>query len=267
VNFDITSPANDRIKWLVRLRERRHRDDEGVFMIEGQRLYDRALQAGLEPMVTFTSSDFEGSGETLLVAPSVLDKASYRSRAQEVIGVFPQFDLDIGLITPSRVPLILVVEDIEKPGNLGAMMRTAAAAGADALITVGRSVDPFNPNVVRSSTGALFSLPLAVSSWEETRPWLEERGIDVVAASPDGQGPPWETDLTGPIAIIIGAEDAGLSGQARSIAREIVAIPQEDEGVDSLNASVAAAVLLFEAVRQRIGGSSRAGDAGRNVPR
>lgn len=267
MDFDITSPANDRIKWLVRLRERRHRDHEGVFVVEGERLYSRALQAGLEPMVSFASSDFEGSGETLTVAPGVLDKASYRSRAEGVIGVFPQFDVDIELINASRTPLILIGEDIEKPGNLGAMMRTAAAAGADALVTVGRTVDPFNPNVVRASTGALFSLPLAVSSWEETQPWLEGRGIDVVASSPDGQAVLWDVDLTGPVAMVIGAEDVGLSGQARSIAREIVAIPQADAGVDSLNASVAAAVLMFEAVRQRVGETSRARDAGKDAPK
>lgn len=270
MEFDITSPANDRIKWLVRLRERRHRDHERVFVVEGERLYSRAVETGLEPVVTFTSTRFAGSGETFTVAPSVLDKASYRSRAEGVIGVFPQFDVGLDLIEPSPTPLILVAEAIEKPGNLGAMMRTAAAAGADALIAVGGTVDPFNPNVVRSSTGALFSLPLAVASWDEARPWLEERDIDVVAASPDGATSLWDADLGGSIAIVIGAEDAGLSEQARSIAGELVTIPQADAGVDSLNASVAAALLLYEAVRQRGGGErssgGQTGDAGKSVP-
>lgn len=251
MDYAITSPANDRIKWLVRLRERRHRDAEGVFVVEGGRLYRRALSAGMEPVVTFVSSDVETVGETVTVAPDVLDKASYRKRAEEVIGVFPQFDVSIDLIEPSPVPLVLIAEDIEKPGNLGAMMRTAAAAGVDGLIAVGRTVDPFNPNTVRSSTGALFTLPLAVSSWEETAPWLEDRGIEVLGASPDGRALLWDSNLNGPTAIVIGAEDAGLSEQARSIARKLVRIPQADVGVDSLNASVAAAVLLFEAVRQR----------------
>jgi TrmH family RNA methyltransferase len=148
---------------------------------------------------------------------------------------------------------MLVIEGIEKPGNLGAIMRTAAAAGADAMVTVGGTVDPFNPNVVRSSTGALFTLPLAVSSWEETGPWLEEHEIGVVGASPDGDLSLWEADLSGPVAIVVGAEDAGLSEQATATARKMVVIPQTDRGVDSLNASVAAAVVLFEVVRQRRG--------------
>lgn len=266
MDYEITSPANERIKWLVRLRERRQRDSEGVFLVEGERLYARAVEAGLEPEVTFVSFDFEGLGETVTVAPRVLDKASYRHRAEGVIGVFPQFDVSLDLIDTSPVPLVLIAEDIEKPGNLGAMMRTAAAAGADALITVGRTVDPFSPNALRSSTGAAFTLSLAVSSWEETQPWLEEQGIGVVGASPDGEALLWDSNLSGPTAIVIGAEDAGLSERARSIARELVRIPQADVGVDSLNASVAAAVLLFEVVRQRVGGKSRLGDVGKNVP-
>lgn len=251
MTFAITSPANERIKWLVRLRDRKHRDAEGVFVVEGERLYRRALDAGLEPVVTFVSGDYSTVGETASVAPDVLDKASYRNRSQGIIGVFPQFEVGIDHITPTPVPLILIAEDIEKPGNLGAMMRTAAVAGADALITVGQTVDPFNPNAIRSSTGALFTLSLAVSSWEATRPWLGKHGIEVVGASPDASVSIWQSDLTGPTAIIIGAEDAGLSEEAWSIAREVVSIPQADAGADSLNASVAAAVFLFEAVRQR----------------
>jgi RNA methyltransferase, TrmH family len=247
----ITSPSNDRIKWLVRLRERRHRDAEGVFVVEGERLYRRAISAGLVPDVVFTDGTVDVDGHVTPVDPSVLDKASYRSRSEGIIAVFPQFDVGIGRIEPSPTPLLLVVEDVEKPGNLGAMMRTAAAAGADAVITVGATVDPFNPNALRSSTGALFSVPLAVSSWEETAPWLEGRGVEVVGASPDGENTLWAADLTRAVAVVIGAEDRGLSEVARSIAGTLVSIPHSYAGVDSLNASVAAAVVLFETVRQR----------------
>lgn len=167
--------------------------------------------------------------------------------------MFPQFGTGLERLTLSPSPLLLIAENIEKPGNLGAMMRTAAAAGVDGLIAVGGTVDPFNPNAVRSSTGALFTLPLAVASWEETAPWLREHGVAVFGASPDGHSPIWEVDLTGPSAIVIGAEDEGLSKQATGEAEKLVVIPQADAGVDSLNASVAAAVVLFEAVRQRMG--------------
>jgi TrmH family RNA methyltransferase len=251
VRYDITSPGNERIKSLVRLRERKARDEERLFVVEGERLYQRALEAGLEPTITFVSGGHQTVGETVTVAPEALDKASYRSRSQGIIGVFPQFETGLGRVESSSVPLLLVIEGVEKPGNLGAMMRTAAAAGVDAVVTVGGTVDPFNPNVVRSSTGALFTLPLAISSWEEATPWLEERGIGVVGASPAGDVALWDADLGGPVAIVVGAEDAGLSEQAAAVARELVAIPQTGPGVDSLNASVAAAVLLFEVVRQR----------------
>lgn len=268
MSFDITSTSNERIKWLGRLRERKHRDAEGNFLVEGERLYRRALEAGLKPVVTFVSGDFDAIGETVSVAPDVLDKASYRTRSQGIIAVFPQFDVRLESLEPStQQPLLLIAEDVEKPGNLGAMMRTAAAAGADALITVGTTVDPFNPNSVRSSTGALFTLPLAISSWEETGPWLEARDVGVLGASPAGRVPLWETDMTGPSAVVIGAEDAGLSEQAASIAGDLVVIPQTGAGVDSLNASVAAAVFLFEAVRQRSGQRAVGGDVGKIVPR
>ena len=249
---DITSLANERIKWLVRLKERRHRDHEDVFVVEGPRLYARALRAGLVPRVTFVpDAGVVTVGETVTVDPAVLDRASYRDRSEGLIAVFPQVATGLERIELATSPLILIAEDIEKPGNLGAMMRTAAAAGADGLITVGSTVDPFNPNTVRSSTGALFDLDLAVSSWDETGPWIEEHGLDVLGASPYGEAPLWSVDLTGPVALVIGAEDTGLSDRATAMATQIVVIPQSEAAVDSLNASVAAAVLLFEAVRQR----------------
>lgn len=249
---DITSPSNERIKWLTRLRDRRHRDSEGVFVVEGPRLYQRALAAGLSPSVTFVTETSKWAvGEVISVAPEVLDRASYRQTSEGLIAVFPQSSTGLALLTSSATPLMLVAEDIEKPGNLGAMMRTASAAGADAIVAVGGAVDPFNPNAVRASTGSLFTVPLAVTSWDELGPWLSERGIAVLALDPTAATTVWETDLTGPVAVVVGAEATGLSERATSLARLRVSIPQAHDGVDSLNASVAAAVVMFEAVRQR----------------
>lgn len=250
---DITSPSNERIKWLVRLRERRHRDAEGVFLIEGERLYRRALDAGLFPRLTFVSAESETGavGETLTVAPQALDRASYRQRSQDLIGVFPQIDTTLGAIATSTNPLVLITEDVEKPGNLGAMLRTAGAAGVDALIVIGEKLDVHNPNVVRASTGALFSVPVAVAGWHEVESWLGERGIELAAASPDATSSLWESELTGPIALVVGAEDEGLSDRAVDAATRLLGIPQVTSSVDSLNVSVAAAILLFEARRQR----------------
>lgn len=253
MSADITSPANDRIKWLVRLRDRRHRDAEGVFVVEGERLYHRALSAGLVPTVTFVSPeiDLETAGETLTVDPVALDKASYRQHSQGIIGVFPQIDLTLDHLDIPDEPLVLIAEDIEKPGNLGAMLRTAGAAGANGLIAVGSGLDAHNPNVVRSSTGALFDMPLTVSDWDDVEPWLERKGIRVICASPHADHSVWDANLTGAVAFVVGAEDEGLSPRAETAADETIIIPQTTAAVDSLNVSVAAAILLFEARRQR----------------
>ena len=137
-------------------------------------------------------------------------------------------------------PILLLAEEVEKPGNLGAMLRTAGAAGVDALITVGEAVDAHNPNTVRASTGALFSVPLAMTVWDELAPWLEERGIRVVAATPLGRVSLWDTDLTGPIALLVGSEDQGLGETALQAAQTTVRIPQAEGSVDSLNVSIVA---------------------------
>lgn len=250
---DITSPTNERIKWLVRLRERRHRDDEGVFVVEGERLYRRALETGLRPRVSFVSVDanIDTLGETVTVAPSALDKASYRNRADDVVAVFPQLDTRLERVETSGNPLLLIAENVGKPGNLGAMLRTAAVAGADALIAVGGTPDPHNPNAVRASTGALFTTDLAVSPWDELEPWLEHRHVEVLCSTPAAAEPIWDVDLTGAVALVVGAEDAGVSERAMAVADRTVHIPQATGTVDSLNVSVAAGVLLFEARRQR----------------
>lgn len=250
---DITSPSNDRIKWLVRLRDRKHRDAEGVFVVEGERLYRRALETGLVPEVTFVTdpSIIDTVGPVLIVDPGALDKVSYRRESEGVIAVFPQLDTSLDHLDLTQPPLILIAENVEKPGNLGAMLRTAGAAGADALIIVGDSLDAHNPNVVRASTGALFTVPLAMSNWDELAQWLNDNGIGVVCAAPDAADPVWDAHLTGPLALVVGAEDVGLSDEALALAHRTVLIPQDTGIVDSLNVSVAAAILLFEARRQR----------------
>lgn len=250
---DIVSPSNERIKWLVRLRDRRHRDAESVFVVEGERLYTRAIEAGLVPEVTFVTPEamVETVGPTVTVDADALDKASYRHRSEGLVAVFGQLNTGLATLDVPDDPLILVAENIEKPGNLGAMLRTAGAAGADGLIAVGQGVDAHNPNAVRASTGALFTVPLAVTEWDELEPWLDQTSIRVICSSPDAIDSVWDTRLTGPVALVVGAEDEGLSRRAMSAADQTVLIPQTADSVDSLNVSVAAAILLFEARRQR----------------
>ena len=250
---DITSPSNERIKWLVRLRERRHRDAEGVFVVEGERLYTRALAAGMTPDMTFVAPgiEIETRGTTITVAEPALDRASYRERSEGLIAVFPHIETRLSAWKPPDEAVFLVVEDIEKPGNLGAMLRTAAAAGAAGVVASGGDVDPHNPNVARASTGALFTVPFAVADWDDLEPWLRSSTTRIICATPSGTTTLWETDLTGRLAFVLGAEDAGVSERALEVADTTVSIPQATGQVDSLNVSVAAGILLFEARRQR----------------
>ena len=250
--YEITSPTNERIKRLVRLRQRRYRDAEYVFVVEGPRLIERAVGVGLEPIEVYGDGsvhlDLPGM---VMVEPSVLDKASYRQSSEGLIAVFPQYVPTLADITLSDPALVVVTEGLEKPGNLGAMMRTTSAAGADALITVDTGTDIFNPNVVRSSTGALFTLPVVPADLDSLRIWLEDNSMRLIATAPGAELSIWECDLTAPCALMVGAEDSGLSESALASADTVVAIPMRSTHVDSLNASVSLAIIAYEALRQR----------------
>lgn len=218
--------------------------------MEGARLIGRAVRAGLAPLEVYTSDSTTPHPEAPIVftvASPALDRASYRGSAPGIIAVFTQFDCSLDTLDPSRQSLILVAEGIEKPGNLGAMLRTADAVGADALITVGPSVDSFNPNVVQASTGALFSVPLAQTTIGELQTWLT---VALVGATPDSAVPLWDQDLTPDVALMVGAEDTGLSVAARRAATSLVSLPMAGIA-DSLNASTTLAVLAYETIRQR----------------
>lgn len=262
----IESLQNPRIKGLVRLRNRRERDRSATFLIEGFRELTRAVRHGVKITSLYYCPDlFLGSNEEPLIVETVATgaepfevsadafrKASYRDRPEGLIAVAEQFDTDLGALTPSEDPLLLVVEAIEKPGNLGTMLRTADAAGADAVVVTDPTTDPFNPNVVRASLGCLFTMPLAVTSTGDALTWLTNAGIRSVATTPETPEVLWNTDLTGPVAVIVGSEQYGLSRDWLEGASVRARIPMTGSA-DSLNAAMAAGVALFEAVRQRSG--------------
>lgn len=251
--FDISSPQNERIKRLRRLKDRRHRDDEGVFVVEGIRLFERALRAGHEPLEVYVDGTVDNPGPAgeIRVEPSALDTASYRKSSQGLIAVFSQWSHRLEELALSESSLLVVVESLEKPGNLGAMMRTAAGIGADGFVTISGSCDPFNPNAIRSSTGALFSLLLVQSTLAEFRDWIGEKRLSLVALTPRARETIWDIDFTGASAIMIGAEDIGLSSEALALADMAVSIPMQGGEIDSLNASIALAIVGYEALRQR----------------
>ena len=264
MNEIITSVTNPRVKQLVKLRNRRERDASGVFLIEGYRELTRAVESGLALREVFVCPDlFLGGNETDLVeraeaggarrvevGPEAFRKVSYRDRPEGLIGLADQFPTTLEQLAPSPNPLILVVESIEKPGNLGTMLRTADAAGVDAVIVCEPTTDPFNPNVVRASLGCLFLVPLAVTSTPEAIDWLVHHEMATFAATPAASLAHWQADFRGPAAIAIGSEQYGLSDTWLREAGTQIRIPMGGQ-VDSLNAAMAAGIVLFEAVRQR----------------
>jgi RNA methyltransferase, TrmH family len=260
----ITSLQNPRVKQLVKLRDRRARDEAGLFLIEGYRELLRAVEAGVRPSELYCGPDwFLGENEPALIAAaqragaavfelsrSVFAKVSYRDRPDGLLAVAPQWKRTLADLTLKSPPLLLVVEAIEKPGNLGTLLRSADAAGVDAVLVCDPVTDLFNPNVVRASTGVLFSVPVVVADGAEVRAWLRDRGIRAVATTPAAPALYTESDLGGPLAIIMGSEQYGLSEFWLKESDALVRIPMAGQA-DSLNVAMAAIITLFEAVRQR----------------
>jgi TrmH family RNA methyltransferase len=264
VTDPITSPTNPRIKSLVRLRTRRERDRSGSFLIEGYRELARALDAGVEIETLYVCpGHFLGTNEPVLieraesagaaiieVAPDPFAKASYRDRPEGLLAVARQFPTGLDGIDLTGNPLLLVAESIEKPGNLGTMLRTADAAAVRGMVVSDPTTDPFNPNVVRASLGTLFTVPLAISDTRAAIASLRAAGVAIVATTPDATTPHFDADLTGPTALVVGSEQYGLTDAWLDAADVMIVIPMPGS-VDSLNAAMAAGIVLFEALRQR----------------
>ncbi len=243
-----------------KLHGRRERDRQGLCLIEGVRELSRAHGAGLQfndvlvsdeagPTEQELAEAIAGDGaQQFALGGAALNKVSVRSNSAQIIGVAktPAFLLqDLSL---PDTPLVLIADSIEKPGNLGAMIRSADGAGVNAVIAANPISDLANPSAIRASQGALFAFPVAQGSPMAIKEWLTARGVRIVAAAADATTELWEYDFTAPTAIVIGSEHAGLSPEWRSVRR--LAIPMAGIS-DSLNASVAAAVMMYEAQRQR----------------
>ena len=260
----ISSLQNPRVKQLVSLRERRDRDEYGVFIGGGYREILRALDQGAKPVEFYVSPDwFLGENEPALIAQAeaagaklfelskdAFAKVAYRERPDGLLAVAPQWRRTLDELALPAAPFLLVVEAIEKPGNLGTILRSADAAGCQAVIVCDPVTDIFNPNVVRASTGVLFSVPCIVEESQRVHAWLKARGIRTIATTPAATELYSNADLRGPLAVIMGSEQYGLSEFWLKNADLPVRIPMAGQA-DSLNVAMATIITLFEAVRQR----------------
>jgi len=245
----ITSLTNPKVKAARLLRERRHRDRAGLFLIEGRREVERARAAGIAFETLFVCLELTGGEggfagpEVLEVSPAVAEKLALRSEG--VVAVARRPDLGLAGLPRSAASVYLVVDGVEKPGNLGAILRSADGAGVDGVIVCG-GTDLWNPNVVRASLGTLFTVPLAEATADEAIGWLA--GVPIVVATPEAPALYTDAPLTG--ALVVGREDQGVSAPWRAAATHTVRIPMRGVA-DSLNVAQTATLLAYAACRDR----------------
>ncbi len=262
----ICSLQNPRVKQIVKWRDRPDRDRDQVVIIEGYRALLRALAGGYPVRDVYICPDlFQGENEEALlsrlqeqgakilqVSAAVFHKIAYRDRPEGLLGIGPQQDRSLQeLALPKKPGLFLLAEQIEKPGNLGTIMRSADAAQVDGLILCDSRTDLYNPNVVRASTGNLFTLPIATAGSAESIAWMKENGLRIYAASPHASDLFTDVDMTVPLGIVVGSEQFGLSKTWLDAADQQVRLPMLGQA-DSLNVATASALLLYECLRQRL---------------
>ena len=263
---ELTSPANPKIKHVVKLRSCSTREETGEMIVEGFRECRRALDNGYRPYAIFHCPELylKNENEAQLVADAeragadvftcsktAFVKMAYKERPDGLLMTGPHVAKRLADLELPPNALVIVTESIEKPGNLGTILRSADAAKVAAVIVCDRTTDIHNPNVVRASTGTMFSVPIVEASSDEALAWLKEKGFKVLAATPHAEKLHFEVDLTSNVAIALGAEQYGLTAKWMDGAELRVRIPMLGLA-DSLNVSAAATILVYEAVRQRI---------------
>jgi TrmH family RNA methyltransferase len=260
MHFTITSTQNPKVKSLLALEKPRERRKQGLFIIEGKKEIKMALEAGYkignlffcEDIIPATELESLGADDKLIIPVSrdVFDKIAVRENSGGVLAVAEQKVHLLKQIRLSENPLLLILEGVEKPGNLGAILRTADAAGVDAVVICDPQTDFYNPNVIRSSIGCIFTKQVASATSEETIAWLKDEKISIHCTYLKASRPYHETDFTKPSAIVMGTEATGLSDLWVKNSSSNIIIPMMGR-IDSMNVSTAAAVVVFEAKRQR----------------
>lgn len=258
----ITSLQNPRVKQIVQLSKARERREQGLVVVEGAREIGLALEAGYEPEIVYVCQEIYAKSEypellsrivpsrILAFSQAVFEKVAYREGSDGLIALIKPKEHRLDQLLLNDNPFIIVLESVEKPGNLGAVLRTADAAKVDAVVICDPLTDLYNPNAIRSSVGCLFTVPVAVCSSKECLDWMKANKIQSFAA--ELQASEWyhECDFKGPSAILMGAEADGLTDFWLENADKRIKIPMRGV-IDSLNVSVSTAVLTYEAMRQR----------------
>lgn len=260
---EISSPKNPRVRAAAALRDRRAREEAGLTLVDGVREVERALAGGARAVEVFVDLErLDEHGRRLLAAArergavvlptagAALDRLAYGDRAEGMIATVRVPDLTPAKLELPTDPLVVVLEAVEKPGNLGAVVRSADGAGADAVIAADPRTDLFNPNAIRASLGAVFAMQVAAGPSDVVRHELARRGLTIITARVDAEDLYTDVDLTGPVAIVLGSEADGLTDRWPAPPARPVRLPMLGVG-DSLNVSIAAAILLYEARRQR----------------
>lgn len=254
----ITSSQNPKIKRLMLLQQKSaERRKAGLFVVEGQRELQHCIDAGFDIDTVFfcpeiAQATLKEDYSIISISPSVYERVAYRGGTEGVIALVRPRILTLGDLHLGDNPLVMVLESVEKPGNLGAVLRSADAAGVDAVIVCDPLTDLYNPNLIRSSIGAIFTVPCVACSSAECIAWLRSHGIQILTAQLQDSRLYYDTPMTGPTAIVMGTEATGLTDAWRQAADAHIRIPMLGS-LDSLNVSVSAAILLYEAVRQRQG--------------
>ena len=255
--MDITSLQNPKVKYIVKLREdKRQRRLDGLMLVEGCDELTLALSTGLKPHTLLTAPELATvsldipSAEITTVTRAVFEKISYRDNPDGWLGIFPVPKNTLEDLKLSESPFVIIAESVEKPGNLGAILRTADAAHVDALLVCDPRVDLWNPNVVRASRGTIFTVPTVEVDSPNALAFLRLRKMRVLAATPSAEVLYTDVDLREPIALAVGTEDEGLTDFWMQNADIKVKIPMLGK-VNSLNVSIATALITYEAVRQR----------------
>lgn len=286
----ITSLQNERVKAVARLRDRKGRERQRRFVIDGAREIQRAVASGIELTELFVCPELcrTAAARAILalvdeswepnksresnapwapnesgpraaspiaavvseVSRAVLEKLAFGDRAEGLVAVARPPDVSLSSLELGAAPLIGVIEGVEKPGNVGAVLRSADGAGLTAVVLCDGETDLYNPNAIRASVGTIFTQQVCAASSADVRRWLTERGVRLFAARVDGGIPYWQADFRGPTAIVLGAEDRGLSDQWSGTDVTTIQLPMRG-AADSLNVSATAAILFYEAIRQR----------------